>query len=170
MNKLIKLLIIILFVVIAVLTLYYYVNKDSINVSNQELEVTNINKVRLGERKDKELIFNSQLFKTYEEYTEFMDNYDVEKQLTENSFEKNDYILDFQEFSKCGEEKDKEITDINIEESVITINYNVYNRCNTCSEDEKEYVAYIIPIKKNSLKALIPINNKLKNVYTNLKC
>lgn len=170
MKKYLKPIILILLISIIIFVLYKFITNDSINIKNQELEINNVLKIRLGERTDNEIVLNSMLFKSFDEYKKFMKNYNVNLNLEESNFDKYDYVLDFQMISKCTEEKDKDVSKIDIKESVMTITYKTYNKCNTCEFDEIENVAYFIPVKKGLLKGLLPLDNKFENVNSVLEC
>ena len=62
-----------------------------------------------------------------------------------------------------------EVSNIIIKHSVMTITFKNYNQCSECEEESNDYVAYFIPIKKVTLKKLIPVYDKHEHVYTVIK-
>ena len=84
------------------------------------------------------------LLKSYTEYNELLKKYKVNDTilLTNNSFNENDYIVDFIDYNK-----DLEIKDINVEitDEGLNINYIL----NKEIKESKEKLMYFIPIEKN---------------------
>lgn len=166
-NKIIIPIIIIVMIAGGIL-LYKMIESNNINVDNQELKIKNVKTQDLGDRKDGELNLKSHLFKNYSEYKKFMSNYNAKLILNENDFKNNDFVLDFQTFSSCTDEKEKKLIKIEIEESIMNFTYEVYNKCGEC-EDSKN-IAYLVPIKKGLLKELLPISSSYNSINAEVTC
>lgn len=163
-----KLIIIPICILVIVFLVYSIINKNNINVKDQTIPINNVKVVDLGSRKDKEFDYKSYLFKSYNEYKAFMDNYDTKPFLKEKDFENSDYIVDFQSYSPCKDELPKELVEIDIKDSVMNFKYDVYNKCGDC--EELTYKAYFVPVKKGKLKELLPINPVFNNKNTEEVC
>lgn len=163
-----KLIIIPICILVIVFLIYSIINKNNINVKDQNLSINNVKVVDLGSRKDGEFDYKSYLFKSYSEYKDFMDNYNTKPFLKENDFEKSDYILDFQSYSPCMDEKPKKLVEVDIKDSVMTFKYDVYNKCGDC--EELTYKAYFVPVKKGKFKELLPIVPEFNNKNAEEAC
>lgn len=91
----------------------------------------------------------SKLLTSYDDYTKLMDEYGTSEftLLTNNSFEKNDYLVDFIKY------KDSlEIKNINLEinDDGVKIVYDV----NKETKKSSKYLMYFIPIEKSTLNDL----------------
>ncbi|MEG2601134.1 MAG: hypothetical protein RSA15_05425 [Bacilli bacterium] len=147
--------------------IYIMVNKNRINIKDQTLPVDGVKNVLLGPTKDGSNILRGHLFKNFNDYNEFMKNYEKQQVLKESDFTKNDYIIDFQTYSKCSDLKFKKLNKIKVVKSTITLTYDVFNKCGDC---ESSHVAYFIPVKKGLLKELLPIDNAYNNKNSEVIC
>lgn len=90
--------------------------------------------------------YESKIIKTYIEYTELLQKYEVNDIVlfTNNSFEDKDYIVDFIDY-----EDQLKINDIDvlIEDDGINLIYHVNKKVNS----DQNYLMYFIPIDKDTL-------------------
>ena len=96
----------------------------------------------------------SLLVKTYDEYNELLKKYKVSDVvlLTNNSFNENDYIVDFINYNK-----NMEISDIELE--VTDNGLNIKYIVNKEIKDSKKKLMYFIPIQKDLLSE-VNINDR----------
>lgn len=161
MKKKIIILILVVLILLGAFYQYKMISKHDVTVEDQKLSIEDVIHTDLGTRKDGETIYQSHLFKSYEEYKEFMKDYDKELLLKEKDFVNNDFVLDFQSYAECTDEDYKKITNLKIENSILYVSYDVYNKCGDC---DSKNIAYLIPIEKGLMKELLPVeaiyNNK----------
>ena len=100
----------------------------------------------------------TKLITSHEEYTDLLNEYKINDVVlfTNNSFNDNDFIVDFIDY-----EKDLDIKDINleIEDDGINITYNVNKKV----KSSKKYLIYFIPIEKG-LMSEINVKSRSFNV------
>ena len=167
MKKKIIILVLVILILLGAFYLYKMISKHDVRVDDQKLSIEDVTYVDLGTRKDGETIYQSHLFKNYEEYKNFIKDYDTELLLKEKDFEKNDFVLDFQSYAECNDEDYKKITNLKIENSILYISYDVYNKCGNC---DSKNIAYFIPIEKDLMKELLPIESIYNNKNPETTC
>lgn len=91
----------------------------------------------------------SKLLTSYDDYTKLMDEYGTSEftLLTNNSFEKNDYIVDFVKYKDNLEIKN---ISLEINDDGVKIIYDV----NEEIKNSSKYLMYFIPIEKSTLNDL----------------
>lgn len=91
----------------------------------------------------------SKLLTSYDDYTKLMDEYGTSEftLLTNNSFEKNDYLVDFIKYKDSLEIKN---ISLEINDDGVKIIYDV----NKEIKNSSKYLMYFIPIEKSTLNDL----------------
>ena len=124
---------------------------DTIKYSSENKDYEDINK------------YDKQIIKTYEEYQEFTNIYNIKTSLTPNDFSKHNYIIVFAENDYCGG-KTNGIRKINIHENEIKIDIGYDGSCGPCPST---YELFILPIEKNKINASskVSYNYIVENKY-----
>ncbi|MEG0022149.1 MAG: hypothetical protein RSB77_05225 [Bacilli bacterium] len=104
----------------------------------------------LGNIKTKEYKENNQLIASYKKYKSFLKKYDIKGNLNSKDFNKNDYILSLQPFSKENE-KTKVNEILYSEMAGIEIVFDKLNYCD--SSKNIELLAYLIPVTKGNVSS-----------------
>ena len=77
----------IILIILGALYLYKIISKNDVTVDDQVLSIKDVKIVELGKKKNGEEVYQGELFKSYEDYKKFMEDYDSELVLKEKDFE-----------------------------------------------------------------------------------
>ncbi len=89
--------------------------------------------------------YDKSILRNYNEYEEFINNYNLKNKLKEADFTNNYYVIVLAEDSTC-QGKINGIKDVEINNSIsIVIGYNA-----SCGECSKKYFLYLVPIEKTT--------------------
>ncbi len=84
---------------------------------------------------------------SYSEYESLANDLGIKKDLTANNFVTNYYLASFQDYDKCSEERYKLVTDVDLDDDLLNINFKVYNKCGWC---KRRQILYLIELPKYS--------------------
>ena len=154
--------IIILSIVVLISYLILNSNKNNdVSIENNTLNYQFVNRYNLGNY-DNNIQYQDTLLTNYSDYLSFVNDYKLDKELNENDFKSNDYIVSFIDYDSCAETKEKEVNKViyTEEDNNLTVEYNVYNDCGVCPV---EIIVYLIKIDKINKE-----NINIKNSYLNM--
>lgn len=153
-NKLIYYLIFIFVLLGITLVIFFklYGNDSEVykNVESSKIEFSN-----------KEFDYKDQLITNYEDYLNILSAYSISGKLTKEDFVQFDYLVTYDTYDSCSEEKVKEIKDIDVRKNKIKITFNVYIKCGIC---EPYKIIFFIPFEKNILDAVKPVEKEYNYV------
>lgn len=167
MKKKLFIIALIIILILGAFYLYKTISKNDVTVDDQVLSIKDVKVVDLGAKKNGEELYQGELFKSYEDYKNFMKDFDSKLVLKEKDFKNNDFVLDFQTYGTCTDEQYKRLVEMKVEESILNLAYDVYN---TCGECDFVNIAYFIPVEKGLMKQLLPINAVYNNKYPENNC
>lgn len=107
--------------------------------------------------------YDKKVLKTYEEYQEFTNAYNIKSSLTPNDFDKENYIIVFAENDYCGG-KINGIRKIKIQTNEIRIDIGYDGSCGPCPAT---YEMFIVPIDKAKINddSKVSYNYIVENKY-----
>ena len=166
-NKKRLILIIILVIAICIiLTAFGILIYQKINQTPEPKTINYIETVKFSsESVDYEDIkkYDKKIVKTYEEYQEFANTYNIKSNITPNDFNKNNYITIFAENDYCGG-KTNGIRKVKIRQKEIKIDIGYDGSCGPCPAT---YRLFIVPIEKSRINenSIVTYNYIVENKY-----
>ena len=137
-------------VIIGLGTLYIYNNrskKDPGSTSNI-IKGNNPYFSRAGKIDNEEEEFKNRIVRTYQEYTEILDKYEIQYDLKQTDFENDDYYAFTVQNDTCGGKIDK-IEDAKVEDNKIKLLINYKASCGVCAPT---YELFFVRFDKGVLK------------------
>ena len=107
--------------------------------------------------------YDGKIIKSYDDYQEFKNTYNIDTSIAQEDFYKNNYIIVFAVNSYCGGSING-IRDVKIQDKDIEIDIGYNGSCGPCAP---EYNLYIIPIEKNKINDNTTVSYKytVENKY-----
>ena len=100
-----------------------------------------------GQIDSDKIAYRNMLFTTYDKYVEFVKHYSIKKQLYEDEFEKNNYIVLIAEDKYCDGAIDK-FKGIKLEKDKLNVKFLITKTCKECSI---KYYLYLIEVPKDTI-------------------
>ena len=161
-KKIIAILVIIIIILSCVLALIIKsklqdnnTNNNTENNTNNSVSIspTNYYKYDIDYEKNKDLIDNGDgIIKSYQEYTEFTNKYNINKNIVASNFNKYNYVYSILTYD-CGIQI-YDIKEIKTNNNNINITYRGTDSCKCCNDP----LLYMIAVDKNTLVNKIDIS------------